>query len=62
MSGPRPPARSWCDAAVVPLTDQQSPILSSARVREAGLRAGVVFAPNLGGPDITNLRLVKGTG
>jgi peptide/nickel transport system substrate-binding protein len=61
-------ARDWAaaarqimvDAAVVPLTDQQSPVLSSARVREAGLRAGVVFAPNLGGPDITNLRLVKG--
>jgi peptide/nickel transport system substrate-binding protein len=60
-------ARDWAaaarqimvDAAVVPLTDQQSPILSSARVREAGLRAGVVFAPNLGGPDITDLRLVK---
>jgi peptide/nickel transport system substrate-binding protein len=65
---PAQAAREWAaaarqimvDAAVVPLTDQQSPILSSARVREAGLRAGVVFAPNLGGPDITNLRLVKG--
>lgn len=65
---PAQAARAWAsvarqvmsDAAVVPLTDLQSPILSSARVREAGLRAGVVFAPNLGGPDITNLWLSKG--
>ncbi|HET7017646.1 MAG TPA: ABC transporter substrate-binding protein [Streptosporangiaceae bacterium] len=48
------------DAAAVPLTDLQSTIFSSARVREAGLRAGVVYAPNLGGPDITNISLLKG--
>jgi peptide/nickel transport system substrate-binding protein len=47
------------DAAIVPLTDVQSPVLSSARVREAGLRAGVVYAPNLGGTDITNVWLAK---
>jgi peptide/nickel transport system substrate-binding protein len=64
---PAEAARQWAaaarqimtDAAVVPLTDLQSPILSSARVREDGLRAGVVLAPNLGGPDITNLWLTK---
>ena len=47
------------DAAAVPLTDLQDTIFSSARVREAGLRAGVVYAPNLGGPDITNISLAK---
>ena len=47
------------DAAVVPLIDGQSPILASGRVREAGLPGGVVFAPNIGGPDVTNLWLKK---
>jgi len=65
---PAQAARSWAaaarqvmaDAAVVPLADLQNPIFSSARVREAGLRAGVVYAPNIGGPDITSIWLAKG--
>jgi peptide/nickel transport system substrate-binding protein len=64
---PQQAARSWAaaarqvmsDAAVVPLAELQSPIFSSARVREAGLSAGVVSAPNLGGPDITSIWLAK---
>lgn len=64
---PEQAARFWAaaarqvmsDAAVVPLTELQNPVLSSARVREAGLKAGVVAAPNLDGPDITNIWLAK---
>ena len=48
------------DAAAVPLIDPQNPIFTSVRVREAGLRAGVVSAPNTGGPDITNIWLANG--
>jgi peptide/nickel transport system substrate-binding protein len=48
------------DAAIVPLINGQNPILSSSRVREAGLPGGVVFAPNIGGPDVTNVWLKKG--
>jgi peptide/nickel transport system substrate-binding protein len=47
------------DAAVVPLIDGQSPILASSRVREADLPGGIVFAPNIGGPDVTNLWVKK---
>lgn len=46
------------DAAVVPLIDGQSPILASRR--EAGLPGGVIFAPNIGGADVTNVWLKKG--
>jgi peptide/nickel transport system substrate-binding protein len=64
---PEQAARFWAtaaqqimsDAAVVPLTDLRSPIFSSARVRESGLRAGVVATPNLDGPDITSIWLAK---
>ncbi len=42
------------DAVIVPLTDQQAPYYSSARLENAGSNA-IVYAPNIGGPDITNL-------
>jgi peptide/nickel transport system substrate-binding protein len=48
------------DAAFVPLIDDQSPILASSRLREGGLSGGVVFAPVIGGPDLTNIWLKNG--
>ncbi len=44
------------NAVIVPLGDGQAPIYSSARVQEAGTTS-VVYAPNIGGPDITNVWL-----
>jgi peptide/nickel transport system substrate-binding protein len=44
------------NAVIVPLTDGQAPYYSSARVQNAGSTA-VVYAPNIGDPDITNLWL-----
>jgi peptide/nickel transport system substrate-binding protein len=43
------------DAAIVPLVAGQSPIFSSPEAHEAGVAHGVVFLPNIGGPDITNI-------
>jgi peptide/nickel transport system substrate-binding protein len=48
------------DAAIVPLIDGQDPILASSHVHETGVKAGVVFAPIMGGPDLTNVWLKKG--
>jgi ABC-type transport system substrate-binding protein len=48
------------DAAIMPLTDGQNAILASSRVHEAGVSGGVVFAPIIGGPDLTNVWLKKG--
>jgi peptide/nickel transport system substrate-binding protein len=42
-------------AAMVPLIAYQGPILASRNVGEAGVARGVVWLPNLGGPDITNI-------
>jgi peptide/nickel transport system substrate-binding protein len=47
------------DAPIVPLLSQQAPIFASNRVREKGLRGGVVFLPNISGPDVTNIRIVN---
>ena len=44
------------NAVIVPLTDGQAPFYSSARVQNAGSTA-VVYAPNIGGPDITSVWL-----
>ncbi len=44
------------NAVIVPLGDGQAPIYSSARVQNKGSSA-VVYAPNIGGPDITNVWL-----
>jgi peptide/nickel transport system substrate-binding protein len=44
------------NAVIVPLGDGQEPFYSSKRVHEAGT-AAVVFAPNIGGPDLTNVWL-----
>ncbi len=43
-------------AYIVPLGDGQAPFYSSARVQNAGSSA-IVYAPNIGGPDITNVWL-----
>ena len=43
------------DAAIVPLVGEQSPIYASPEIHEAGVAHGVVFLPNIGGPDITNV-------
>jgi peptide/nickel transport system substrate-binding protein len=43
------------DAAIVPLVAEQSPIYASPEVHEAGVAHGVMFLPNIGGPDITNV-------
>ncbi|HUZ36615.1 MAG TPA: ABC transporter substrate-binding protein [Streptosporangiaceae bacterium] len=43
-------------AIIVPLLSQQWPYYSSKRVHNAG-SSGVVFLPNIGGPDITNVWL-----
>jgi peptide/nickel transport system substrate-binding protein len=44
------------NAVIVPLCDELAPYYSSKRVHEAGTTA-VVFAPNIGDPDITNVWL-----
>jgi len=44
------------NAVIVPLGDGQAPFYSSARVQNAGSSA-IVYAPNIGGPDITNVWL-----
>jgi peptide/nickel transport system substrate-binding protein len=44
------------NAVIVPLGDGQAPFYSSARVQEAGTTP-IVYAPNIGGPDITNVWL-----
>jgi len=44
------------DAAIVPLADGQAPFYSSARVQNAGSSA-IIYVPNIGGPDITNVWL-----
>ena len=48
------------DAAMVPLIDYQGPILASRDVGEAGVAHGVVWLPNIGGPDITNVWVRNG--
>src|SRR6266700_5672679 len=44
------------NAVIVPLVDEQAPFYTSARVQNAGSTA-VTYAPNIGGPDITNIWL-----
>jgi len=44
------------DAVIVPLGDGQAPFYSSARVQNKGSTA-IVYAPNIGGPDYTNVWL-----
>jgi len=44
------------NAVIVPLGDGQAPFYSSARVQNAGSTA-IVYAPNIGGPDVTNVWL-----
>ena len=46
------------DAAAVPLLSQSFPLYASARVRGTG-SASAIFAPNIGGADITNTYLSK---
>jgi peptide/nickel transport system substrate-binding protein len=48
------------DAAMVPLIDYQAPILASRNVGEAGVAHGVVWLPNIGGADITNVWVKNG--
>jgi peptide/nickel transport system substrate-binding protein len=48
------------NAVIVPLADEQAPFYTSARVQNKGSSA-VVFAPNIGGPDITNIWLNPNT-
>ncbi len=48
------------NAVIVPLVDEQAPFYTSARVQNAGSTA-VVFTPNIGGPDITNIWLNPNT-
>jgi peptide/nickel transport system substrate-binding protein len=48
------------NAVIVPLTDGQAPYYSSKRVHNVGSSA-VVFAPNIGDPDITNIWLSPNT-
>jgi peptide/nickel transport system substrate-binding protein len=45
-------------AAVVPLIDQFNPVFSSDRVASSGSPT-VLFAPNIGDPDITNIYIKK---
>ncbi len=47
-------------AVIVPLCNGQAPYYSSARVKNAGSSA-IVYAPNIGGPDITNVWLNPAT-
>jgi peptide/nickel transport system substrate-binding protein len=42
------------NAWIVPLTDQQAPYYSSARVHNLGA-TWIAYQPNIGGPDITNV-------
>jgi peptide/nickel transport system substrate-binding protein len=44
------------NAVIVPLGDGQAPFYSSARVQNKGSSA-IVYAPNIGGPDLTNVWL-----
>jgi len=44
------------NAVIVPLCDGQAPYYSSARVQNAG-SSSIIYAPNIGGPDITNVWL-----
>jgi len=44
------------NAVIVPLGDGQAPFYSSARVQNAGSSA-IIYAPNIGGPDVTNVWL-----
>jgi peptide/nickel transport system substrate-binding protein len=44
------------NAVIVPLADEQAPFFSSKRVMNKGSSA-VIYAPNIGGPDITNVWL-----
>jgi peptide/nickel transport system substrate-binding protein len=44
------------NAIIVPLCDGLAPFYSSARVHNAGSSA-IIYAPNIGGPDITNVWL-----
>jgi peptide/nickel transport system substrate-binding protein len=46
------------DAAAVPLLSENFPLYASARVRGTG-SASAIFAPNIGGADITNLYLSR---
>jgi peptide/nickel transport system substrate-binding protein len=48
------------DAAIVPLAGAELPAYSSARVQNAGATA-IVYAPNIGTPDITNVWLDPNT-
>jgi ABC-type transport system substrate-binding protein len=47
------------DAVIVPLLSQQLLMYSSANVQQADTSA-VVYQPNLGGPDLTNVWLKNG--
>ncbi len=47
------------NAVIVPLLRQQLLMYSSANVEQAGTSA-VVYQPNIGGPDITNVWLNNG--
>jgi peptide/nickel transport system substrate-binding protein len=44
------------NAVIVPLVDGQAPFYSSKRVHNKGSSA-IIYAPNIGGPDITNVWL-----
>lgn len=45
-------------AVIVPLLDQYNPVFSSSRVASPG-SSTVLFAPNIGDPDITNIYIKK---
>src|SRR6266702_8146651 len=47
------------NAVIVPLLSQQLLMYSSANVQQAGTSA-IVYEPNIGGPDITNVWLKNG--
>jgi hypothetical protein len=47
------------NAVIVPLLSQQLLMYSSPNVEQAGTTA-VVYQPNIGGPDITNVWLKNG--
>jgi peptide/nickel transport system substrate-binding protein len=48
------------NAVIVPLDDGQAPFYSSKRVHNKGSSA-IIYAPNIGGPDITNVWLNPAT-
>ena len=48
------------NAVIVPLAEEQAPSYTSARVQNAGSSA-VVFAPNIGEVDLTNIWLNPNT-